>query len=129
MFFCRGCTLGMGYMEGKKMGFARGLRVEQTGGERLVWAALRGRRLLDLKFRRQHVIVGYVVAFYCHSLRLAIEIDGEVHDKQQDYDKLRQDLIENTGVTIIRVSNADIKKNINTLLSKIKNHINSPQTK
>ena len=72
-----------------KKEFARNLRKESTPEEKIVWEALRNKKFLGLKFRRQHVLKGFVVDFYCHSLNLAIEIDGGIHQKQVDYDLLR----------------------------------------
>ena len=87
-------------MHYKKKLFARELRKESTKEEKKVWEILRDRRFLNLKFRRQHDIEGFIVDFYCHDLRLAIEIDGKVHDRQIDYDNLRQNLIEEKGLTL-----------------------------
>jgi len=58
---------------------ARKLRREMTTSERVAWELLRNRRMLGLKFRRQQVIRGYIVDFYCAELRVALEIDGAVH--------------------------------------------------
>jgi len=70
---------------------------------------LRNRKYRNLKFRRQHVIDGFVVDFYCHELSLVIEIDGKIHDKQKDYDKLRQSLIETKGFRFIRITNKQLR--------------------
>ena len=70
----------------KKKLFARELRKESTPAEKIVWEHLRNRKFNNLKFRRQHVIHGFVIDFYCHELSLALEIDGDVHLKQKDYD-------------------------------------------
>jgi very-short-patch-repair endonuclease len=51
----------------------------------------------NLKFRRQRVIEGFVVDFYCNELKLAIEIDGKVHLRQKEYDEIRQTLLYNEG--------------------------------
>jgi len=59
-------------------------------------------------------------------LRLAIEIDGEIHEKQKDYDVLRQELIENEGISFIRISNDDVKSDIKILLDKIINMPKAP---
>ncbi len=104
--------------------FARELRKEQTPEESKVWEALRNRKSMNLKFRRQHVIEGFVVDFYCHELKLAIEIDGAVHSKQKDYDELRQMLIEDEGIRFIRVTNDEVNRDINILLERIKGCIN-----
>ena len=104
--------------------FARELRREQTPEEEAVWNCLRNRNFMELKFRRQHVIEGFVVDFYCHELRLAIEIDGSVHNKQKDYDELRQMLIEAKDIRFIRITNDEINRDMNILLERIKGVIN-----
>jgi len=104
--------------------FARNLRKEQTPEEAVVWEQLRNRKFMQLKFRRQHVLEGFVVDFYCHELRLAIEIDGAVHDKQKDYDALRQLLIESEDIRFIRITNDEIHRDINILFEKIKSLLN-----
>lgn len=110
-------------MEYIKKVFARELRKEQTSEEAIVWEQLRNRKFMDLKFRRQHVIEGFVVDFYCHQLRIAIEIDGAVHNKQKDYDALRQMLIESKDIRFIRVTNDEVHRDINILLKRIKENL------
>ena len=107
-------------MRERKKKFARTLRKQQTPSEQKVWELLKDRRLLGLKFRRQHVIEGFVVDFYCMEYKLAIEIDGPIHLKQKHYDELRQDLIESKGITFARVTNNEIKQNMVPLIRKIK---------
>ena len=107
-------------MEYIKKQFARLLRKEPTLEEMKVWKELRGRKFMNLKFRRQHVIEGFVVDFYCHDLRLAIEIDGGVHEGQKEYDRLRQSLIEEKGFSFIRVTNDEVNDSIDALLMKIR---------
>jgi type I restriction enzyme M protein len=88
--------------------FARILRKDQTKAEKTVWELLRKRKFKDLKFRRQHVIEGFVLDFYCHELRLGIEVDGGIHLKRKDYDRLRQDVIESEGIKMIRIQNKEL---------------------
>ena len=57
-----------------------------TPAEKILWQHLRAKRFNNLKFRRQQVIKGFIVDFYCHSLESIIEINGEIHNKQQEYD-------------------------------------------
>ncbi len=57
--------------------------------------------------------------FFCKRLRLVIEIDGKIHERQKEYDELRQRLIEEKGVKFIRVTNEEINKDINILFKKI----------
>ena len=110
-------------MEYIKKVFSRELRKEQTPEEAIVWEQLRNRKFMDLKFRRQHVIEGFVVDFFCNKLRLAIEIDGAVHNKQKDYDALRQMLIESKDIRFIRVTNDEVHRDINILLKRIKENL------
>ena len=88
------------------------LRREMPVAERLLWKHLRG-EALGVKFRRQVSIGKYVVDFYCPTLHLAIEVDGESHagETAQEYDEARQSAIESLGVRFIRVSNEDVYRN------------------
>ena len=85
------------------------LRREMPVAEKLLWKHLRNENL-GVKFRRQFSIGRYVVDFYCPSLHLAIEVDGESHagEVAQEYDEARQSEIESLGVRFIRVSNEDV---------------------
>lgn len=102
-----------------KKTFARNLRQEATPEETKIWKLLRNRKYFTYKFRRQHIVKGFVVDFYCHELKLAIEIDGKVHDNQKEYDELRQQLIEEKGTIFIRVTNEEINNDTQILLKKI----------
>ncbi len=113
-------------MDYRKRIFARELRKDLTDEERKVWEALRNRRFENLKFKRQHVIEGFVVDFYCNELKLAIEIDGKVHQKQKNYDELRQCLIEDKGIRFIRITNEEINIDVKILLNEIKSYTTSP---
>ena len=76
---------------------------------------------MNLKFRRQHDIEGFIVVCYCHEQRLAVEIDGKIHDKQIDYDDLRQrqELIASKGIKFVRVFNDEVNRDVNLLLERI----------
>jgi very-short-patch-repair endonuclease len=102
---------------------ARSLRSTQTKAEKILWSHLRNRKLNGLKFRRQHPILSFIADFYCHELRLIIEVDGEVHHQagQQSYDQRRQKELEISGIKMIRICNSDIIENCNTVLENIRN--------
>ena len=87
---------------------ARGLRQSATTAETLAWAFLKDRRLLGLKFRRQQAIQGFIVDFYCPALRLAIELDGGVHESQIDYDQARDRVLTAAGIRVIRLRNEEV---------------------
>src|SRR5579872_4585554 len=65
-------------------------RCEPTPAEDALWQHLRGRQLLDLKFRRQHTIERFIVDFYCKEEQLVIEVDGSIHDYNIIEDAIRQ---------------------------------------
>ena len=91
---------------------AREFRKTQTPAERAAWEILRNRRLLGLKFRRQHPLCGFIVDFYCPTLNLVLEIDGDVHTHpvQIDYDRHRTAVLEGHGLTVIRITNDDVNE-------------------
>jgi len=82
---------------------------------------LRNRRFLGVKFRRQHVVEGFVADFCCHTLKFIVEIDGWVHNKQKDYDKMREDILRSKGYTIIRFKNEDVVENLSKVCKKLEN--------
>ena len=89
---------------------ARAARRDPTDAEALAWQLLRGRRVFGLKFRREQVINGLRVDLYCASLRLAIEVDGSVHDDpdQRAYDEARTREFERIGIRVARIRNEDV---------------------
>jgi len=108
----------------EKIYLARELRKNQTKTEQIIWEELRNRKFLNLKFKRQHLIEGYIVDFYCPKLKLAIEIDGLIHLKRIKEDKLRQKDIEAKGVRFIRFKNKEVQNNLKLVLKKLKVFIN-----
>ena len=84
---------------------ARRLREEMTVAERAAWALLRTRRVLGYKFRRQYPMRGFYLDFYCPELKLALEIDGPVHDRRELYDASRTAVLEAAGIRVVRIRN------------------------
>ncbi len=97
------------------------LRKNMTKAEIVLWSKLKGKQLNGLKFRRQCGINNYVVDFYCPELKLAIEIDGDVHayNSRIVYDKKRQKEIEALGIKVLRYTNNDVIQNIEGVLYDI----------
>jgi very-short-patch-repair endonuclease len=89
----------------EKLLFAKRLRREMTPAETRLWRVLRGNAAHGFHFRRQQVIEGYIVDFYCSSARLAIELDGGVHEDQVKYDEFRDGVLAQNGVHLVRISN------------------------
>ncbi len=104
----------------EKIYIARKFRKNQTTTEQIIWEKLRNRQLMNLKFRRQYLIEGYIVDFYCPKLKLTIEIDGPIHSRQVKEDKQRQKDIEEKGIRFIRFKNKDVRYNLKEVLKKLR---------
>lgn len=102
---------------------ARDLRKRQTRSEATLWQYLRASRLDGLRFRRQHPIDRYFADFACVSLKLAIELDGRVHDEddQQLDDYHRQQAIETLGWSVLRFTNDQVTGSLPAVLGAICN--------
>ncbi|MEA5582506.1 DUF559 domain-containing protein [Nodularia harveyana UHCC-0300] len=98
---------------------ARQMRTEPTLSEKLLWQRLKNKQLLGFKFRRQQVIDRFIVDFYCHDIKLVIEVDGEVHNYTQLKDAIRQEFLESLGLRVVRFKNEDVLLNIEGVLEKI----------
>jgi very-short-patch-repair endonuclease len=93
----------------EKLSRAKELRHEMTPAERALWTALRRNAVDGFHFRRQQVIDGFIVDFYCDAAKLAIELDGSVHEEQWTHDKLRDQAISRRGVRVLRISNDSMR--------------------
>ncbi len=87
--------------------FRKDLRKNPTKPEELLWFGLR-KNNLNYKFRRQHGIGKYIVDFYCHKLKLIIEVDGSDHDYKYDEDMVRQQELEKQEYKILRYRNQQV---------------------
>jgi very-short-patch-repair endonuclease len=88
-----------------KLALAKRLRREMTPAERALWRALRRSALDGLHFRRQQVINGFIVDFYCDAAKVAVELDGSPHEEQWRYDESRDKAISRQGIRVLRISN------------------------
>jgi very-short-patch-repair endonuclease len=95
---------------------ARHLRKEQTPAEEALWERLRDRRFLGLKFKRRKPIGRFVLDFYCAEKGAGIELDGYSHVGKEAYDKERQCIIEGAEIRIIRFTNNEVLRSIDTVL-------------
>ena len=98
---------------------ARQMRKESTNAEALLWVRLRKRQLDGLKFRRQHIIQNFIVDFYCPRVKLVIEIDGPVHDVQEEYDQEREKILQELGYQMVRFKNSEVERNIDLVVARI----------
>ena len=108
--------------------FARGLRRRQTDAERRVWARLRDRRLLGVKFARQVPIGAYVVDFCCRERRLIVELDGGQYAMRADYDAGRT-FLEGLGYRLLRFWDNDALGNTDGVLQRITEALSPSHTR
>jgi len=104
---------------------ARLLRNNMTEAEKIVWDKLKNRKVFKARFRRQHPVGSFIVDFYCHEYKLAIEIDGEIHLKTEvnEYDDGRSHDIEKFGIKILRFTNNEVFTNLNKIIEEILENI------
>lgn len=105
---------------------ARYLRQFKTEAENKLWQALRNRKLMNYKFRRQHPFGYYVLDFYCHEIKLCIEADGSIHSEKDinEYDIERTNFLNKQAISVLRFSNESIINNLGIVLKKIEEVIN-----
>ena len=96
------------------------LRASMTETECILWNYLKTKPQ-GFKFRRQHPIAGYVLDFYCHKLKLSIEIDGGYHLKQEqiEKDKERTMYLQDIGISEIRFTNNQVINEFEALVDQI----------
>ncbi|MBD9512483.1 endonuclease domain-containing protein [Pseudomonas sp. PDM22] len=99
--------------------FARQLRRRQTDAEFRLWGYLRDRRFLGLKFRRQVPSGRYVLDFYCHELRMAVELDGGQH-LESAYDIERDAWLVEQGIRVVRFWNHDVLARTDVVLEALR---------
>jgi len=109
---------------------AKRLREKQTEAEKILWEYLR-KWPLGYKFRRQHALSKYIADFYCHALKLVIEVDGEIHEieviKKQDEE--RQRFLEDNGLRFLRFTNDEVKTNLGNVIRDIEDYIRAQSIK
>jgi len=99
---------------------ARELRREMTPAERKLWARIRDGQLNGAHFRKQHAVGNFIVDFFCARSKLVIEVDGETHADQVEYDAERTRwLNEQKHYRVIRFTNDDVHRNLDAMLERI----------
>ena len=113
---------------------ARLNRRNQTKEENILWQRLRNRKCSGKKFLRQYVIKYlspgkhtpfFIADFYCHELRLVIEVDGKYHEWQKTYDEMRDQIILELGITVKHIKNEELN-DLAKVMRKIKGWVDSP---
>ncbi len=111
---------------------ARDLRKNPTPSEKKLWQILRKKQLNGCKFLRQHPIIYgqtrnklnfFIADFYCAKKKLVIELDGEIHIYQKDYDSQRDLILQKKNLTVLRIQNEELNS-INEVKEKILKYLN-----
>ncbi len=104
--------------------FRKELKDNPTEAESVLWEALRNKKL-GAKFRRQHVIGGYITDFVALEKKLIIEVDGKIHEAQKEEDDYRTSKLLEAGFEVIRFKNEEVFGNIENVIEQIKQKLNS----
>jgi very-short-patch-repair endonuclease len=102
-----------------KVARAKELRREMTAEEGILWQHLRLNRLRGFHFRRQQIVEGFIVDFYCHAAGLVVEVDGGVHEQREEYDAERDQILSARSLRILRIQNDEIEGDIRGVLARI----------
>lgn len=100
---------------------AKELRGRITSSEKLLWNKLRNRQIKGLKFRRQHPVDIFILDFYCHEIKLAIEVDGGIHlsSQQKEWDDNRSYELKELGINVIRFANEQVMNDVDLVVEDI----------
>jgi very-short-patch-repair endonuclease len=92
---------------------ARSLRKSLTKGEVLLWLELRTLKINGLHFRKQAPIGPYIVDFVCHSAKLVVEVDGDLHETEagKRHDANRDAYLRSLGYEVVRFDSPDVLAN------------------
>ena len=98
---------------------SQSLRKNQTKEESLLWYQFLCR--YPVRFRRQYVIGNYIVDFYCHKAKLAVELDGSQHysPEEMEYDKTRTRWLETQGIRVVRFTNLEVLRRFRSVCDAI----------
>jgi len=105
--------------------YRKDLKNNPTEAENILWKFLKAKQL-GAKFRRQHVVGRYIADFICLSKKLIIEVDGKIHQSQQDEDAQRTEYLNEKGYKVIRFTNEQIIADIDSVVEKIDQVLKAP---
>ncbi len=97
-----------------------------TPAEEILWNELRNRTLHGMKWRRQANIDAFIADFLCPEHMLILEVDGGIHETQQEYDALRSEIIAVHGYRVLRFKNEEIMNELPSVLQRIADYVYSP---
>lgn len=110
-------------MRDEKVELSRSFRKAPTVAEAVLWAAASGKKIDGYKFRRQQLILGFIVDFFNADTGLIVEVDGSIHDKAIEYDRERDAVLENAGFTILRLRNECVLEQVDEAIEQIRHEL------
>ena len=102
---------------------AREQRKNPTKSEKILWQALRGKKLDGIKFRRQQPIGPFIADFYSSLYRLVVEVDGGIHQFQRAEDAERDETMKMLGLNVLRISAELVENDLANALERIREKI------
>jgi len=107
--------------DGRLFDYARLMRKKMTPAESVLWECIRNKGT-GVKFRRQHPVETYILDFYCHELKIGIEVDGSIHNYGDNklYDSYRTLQLKDYAIKIIRFTNAEVLSDAEEVMKRIK---------
>lgn len=114
-------------MKKEAVRISRILRKNPTISEELLWGKIRMRKFKNLRFLRQHPLLFpynkgerfFIADFFCDEKKIILEVDGKIHEKQRERDKMRTEICKKLGYRTVRVKNEDIINNLNKVLKQL----------
>ena len=117
-------------MEGRRKNYVRGvspelrqaasqLREQMTAAEQALWEALRDRKDGGLRFWAQHPVGQFILEFYCPACKLAVELDGSVHEDRREEDAARTAHLRAYGYHVLRFQNEEVLTNLALVTARI----------
>ena len=103
----------------------KNLRNNSTKSEIKLWSYLSNGKFCNKKFRRQHSFYNYILDFYCAEIKLCIELDGDIHNRNSgpEYDRVRDKFLNDNGIMVLRFKNSEIENEVENVLKIIRETI------
>ena len=100
------------------------MRGQPTAAEFKLWEAIRNRKLNGFRFRRQHAVGRFIVDFYCADAKLAVEVDGQIHEKGREEDDARDVFLQSRGLRVMRFANQQVEIELDSVLGDVAEALN-----
>ena len=98
---------------------ARAMRRNMPEPEMRLWLELRAKRFKGVKFRRQKIIGNYIADFAANEPKLVVEIDGDTHAGNENYDARRTETLRREGYRVVRFTNDDVMTSLDSVLEDL----------